>query len=163
MTIFRKATIILGALCLLAMTLITCADVVMRYFFNNPIFGSGEMTQILLAVCVFSGMYAVSRDRGHVNVSLFEPFYLTHMRKAYRWLFDAFSLLGVAAVTAILGWKAYDLTQYSEETIVLQFPMLVIVGAMFLLSALSIYGAWKAATGGPRELPPHSPQNIDFE
>lgn len=48
MGLIRKLTILLGALCLVAMTLVTCAEVVMRYVFNSPIFGSAEMIQMLL-------------------------------------------------------------------------------------------------------------------
>lgn len=144
MLFLRKFTITLGALCLVAMVLITCADVILRYFFNNPIFGSGEMIQLLLGVAIFSGMFAVACDRGHVNVSLFEPFFLKYFKRGYQSIFDTLSLVGVTSVTGILLWKTWDLWQYPEESIVLQLPMIMIVGAMAVLSFLSILGALQA-------------------
>ncbi|MBR9862910.1 MAG: TRAP transporter small permease subunit [Rhodobacteraceae bacterium] len=141
MLFLRKFTVILGALSLVAMILITCTDIVMRYIFNDPIFGSGEMIQLLLGVAIFAGMFVVTLDRGHVNVSLFEPFLLSHFRTAYRGIFDGFSLIGVVSVTGILLWKTWDLWEYPEESIVLQIPMILVVGTMAALSCLSVLGA----------------------
>jgi TRAP-type C4-dicarboxylate transport system permease small subunit len=161
MTLIRKLTIILGAICLVAMTLVICAEVVMRYFFGKPIFGSAEMTQMFLGITVFAGMFAVTRDRGHVNVSLFEPFLLKHFRRGYRSIFDVMTLVGVVSVTGILGWRAWDLTHYPETTVVLQLPMIWIVGAMTVLSGLAIFAALAAMREDKRPTPPHSPQARD--
>jgi TRAP-type C4-dicarboxylate transport system permease small subunit len=157
----RKATILLGALCLIAMTAITCAEVFSRYMFNRPIFGSSEMTQMLLGVLVFSGMFAVTRDRGHVNVSLFEPFLMRHFRRGYRSLFDVSTLLGVVGLAGLLGWRALDLLHYPETTVVLRLPILWLVATMTLLAALAIPAALAAMREDKRPTPPHSPQSLD--
>lgn len=161
MVLIRKFTIGLGALCLIAMTVLTCAEVLMRYAFNKPIFGSSEMTQILLGILVFAGMFAVTRDRGHVNVSLFEPFLLRHFRRGYRSLFDVSTLAGVTGLAALLVWKAVDLLQYPETTVVLRLPMLWVVGAMAVLAALAILAAFATMREDKRATPPHSPQSLD--
>jgi len=157
----RRFTVLLGALCLVAMTMLTCAEVFMRYMFNRPIFGSNEMTQMLLGVLVFAGMFAVTRDRGHVNVSLFEPFLLRHFRRGYRSLFDVSTLLGVVGLAGLLGWKALDLIHYPETTVVLRLPKLWVVGAMTVLAALAILAALAAMREDKRPTPPHSPQSFD--
>jgi TRAP-type transport system small permease protein len=157
----RKVTIVLGALCLTAMTVITCADVFMRYFFNSPIYGSAEMTQMLLGIAVFSGMFAVTRDRGHVNVSLFEPFLTRHFRRGYRSMFDVTTLVGVVAITGIMLWRVIDLRLYPEDSIVLGLPMIWIVSAITVLSALAILAALMAMRDDTREMPPHSPQQFE--
>lgn len=161
MTFIRKFTIVLGAFCLVAMTLVTCAEVVMRYFFSRPIFGSAELTQLLLGVLVFAGMFAVTRDRGHVNVSLFEPFLLKYFRRGYRSLFDVCTLVGVLAVAIILGWRVWDLTHYPETTVVLRLPMIWIVGAMTALAFLAVVAAVAAMREEKRDVPPHTPQNFE--
>ncbi|WP_424988126.1 TRAP transporter small permease [Microbulbifer sp. S227A] len=161
MTYIRKITIVLGALCLVAMACVTCAEVFMRYFMRSPIFGAAELTQLLLGILVFSGMFAVTRDRGHVNVSLFEPFLLRHVRRAYRRLFDICTLVGVLAIAVILGWRVWDLTHYPESTVVLRFPMIWIVGVMTLLAGLAVVAAIAAMRDTSRETPPHSPQNFE--
>jgi len=158
MGLIRKLTILLGAFCLVAMTLVTCAEVVMRYAFNNPIFGSTEMIQMLLGILVFSGMFAVTRDRGHVNVSLFEPFLLKRFRRGYRSIFDVMTLIGVVAIFGILGWRTWDLTHYPETSVVLRLPMVWIVGAMAVLAGLAIAAALAAMGDERRKTPPHSPQ-----
>lgn len=144
MNIYRKLTITLGAVCLTIMVVLTCLDIGMRYFMNRPIFGSAEMIQMLLAITVFSGMYAVTRDRGHVNVSLFEPWLLRHFPRSYRVMFDLTSLLGVIGITAILLWKIRDLMSYPESTVVLGLPIIAIVTIMAVLSGLSVIAAWQA-------------------
>ncbi|MCB1337831.1 MAG: TRAP transporter small permease [Maritimibacter sp.] len=163
MKALRKATVVLGAFCLVAMTLITCADVTMRYFFTRPIFGSGEMVQLLLAIVVFAGMFAVTSDRGHVNVSLFEPLMMRVFRRGYRSIFDTMSLVGVVSVTAILAWRTWDYARYPEETVVLKIPLVLVVSALALLSAISVLGAVAAMQKDKRPTPPHSPQAIAKE
>lgn len=157
----RIITITVGAIGLVAMVLITCAEVVLRYFFNSPIFGSAEMIQMLLGLVVFAGMFAVTRDRGHVNVSLFEPFLLRHFRHGYRSIFDVMSLIGTVGIAGILGWRVWDLTHYPETSIVLRLPMIWIIGAMTFLAVLAIIGAIAAMTQEKRDTPPHSPQSVD--
>jgi TRAP-type C4-dicarboxylate transport system permease small subunit len=161
MQLIRKLTIILGALGLIAMIVITCAEVTMRYFFNSPIFGSAEMIQLLLGFVVFSGMFAVTRDRGHVNVSLFEPFLLKHFRRGYRSIFDTMSLIGTIAIAGILGWRVWDMIHYPETSLVLQIPMIWIVGGLTILAALAIVSAIAVMREEIRETPPHSPQSVE--
>lgn len=161
MIFIRKLTIVLGAVCLVAMTAVTCAEVFMRYFFGSPIFGSAEMTQLLLGILVFSGMFAVTRDRGHVNVSLFEPILLKHFRRGYRSIFDVMTLVGVVAIFGILGWRVWDLTHYPETTVVLRLPMIWIVSGMALLAGLAIVAALAAMREERRKTPPHSPQSYE--
>lgn len=159
MGIFRKLTILLGAICLVAMTLITCAEVLMRYLFNSPIFGSAEMIRMLLGILVFSGMFAVTRDRGHVNVSLFEPLLVKHFRRGYRSIFDVMTLVGTVGVFGILAWRTWDLTHYPDTSVVLRLPMIWIIGAMTLLGGLAIIAAVAAMGDERRKTPPHSPQS----
>ncbi|MCJ7873246.1 TRAP transporter small permease subunit [Phaeobacter sp. J2-8] len=161
MRFIRKATIILGAMALVAMVVITCAEVILRYFFNSPVFGSAEMIQMLLGVVVFGGMFAVTRDRGHVNVSLFEPLLLKHFRRGYRGIFDVMTLVGTVGVAGILVWRVWDLTHYPENSIVLRLPMIWIIAAMAGLAALAIVAAFAAMREDPRKSPPHSPQSDD--
>ncbi len=144
MRIVRKFTVVIGALCLVAMVIVTCAEVFMRYFLSSPIYGSAEMTQLFLGILVFAGMAPVARDRGHVNVSLFEPFFEKYLKRAYQLIYDIFALLGVTGVALILGWRVWDLTHYPESTVVLRMPMIWIVGGMFVLACLAIMGAFLA-------------------
>lgn len=161
MRFLRAASIALAALCLTAMTILTCAEIVLRYFFSHPIFGSAEMGKVLLGVAVFAGMFVVTLERGHVNVSLFENFLIRHFGRAYIRLYDATLLVGTAAVTAILAWKAHDLSVYPESTVVLRIPMIAIVGVLALLSVVSVVGALSALLHETVDAPSHEPHGFE--
>jgi TRAP-type C4-dicarboxylate transport system permease small subunit len=55
---------------ILAMMLITCADVFLRYLFNAPIEGSLDITQMLMVIIVFFGLAYCGWTGGHVAVDL---------------------------------------------------------------------------------------------
>lgn len=61
-----------AALVLFALMTLTCMDVIGRYFFDNAINGAVELTEIGLAVIVFSQMPIVTWRGGHVVVDLLD-------------------------------------------------------------------------------------------
>ena len=161
MRFLRTASVALAGLCLTAMTLLTCAEIVMRYFFAHPIFGSAEIVKVLLGIAVFAGMFVVTLDRGHVNVSLLENVLIRQFGRGYIRMYDVVSLVGAAAVTGILAWKTYDLTVYPESTVVLRIPMIAIVAALAFLSAISILGAVFALLHETVDAPSHEPHGFE--
>jgi TRAP-type C4-dicarboxylate transport system permease small subunit len=58
-----------GAAILLMMVL-TCADVFLRYFFNAPIEGALDLTQMLMVVVVFFALAYCGWTGGHIVVDL---------------------------------------------------------------------------------------------
>lgn len=62
----------IAALTLLALMLITCFDVVGRYFFNNALDGATELTELGLAILVFAEMPVISWRSGHVIVDILD-------------------------------------------------------------------------------------------
>lgn len=61
----------LGAAFLFILMLISSADMIGRYFFNSPITGALEMSQILVAAMVFLGWGQTQIQKGNVTVELF--------------------------------------------------------------------------------------------
>lgn len=55
---------------IVAMMLLTCADVFLRYFLNAPIEGSLDLTQMLMVIIVFFGLAYCGWTGGHVAVDL---------------------------------------------------------------------------------------------
>ena len=55
---------------IVAMMLLTCADVVLRYLFNAPIEGTLDITQMLMVIVVFFGLAYCGWTGGHVAVDL---------------------------------------------------------------------------------------------
>ena len=61
---------ILGAISLILLSLLTVADVLLRYFFNSPIVGSFELTEYLLIPIVFFSIPWTTREKSNVRVDL---------------------------------------------------------------------------------------------
>lgn len=53
------------AVVLLGLMLLTCADVIGRYFFDNAVDGAVEITEIALAVVVFAELPVAQKPDSH--------------------------------------------------------------------------------------------------
>jgi len=137
-----------GALSAGAITLLTVADVIMRYFFNKSIFGAAEVTEALLGVLVGAGLIIVAGVRIHIHVDLFEHALRRRFPQGYpRWVFVG-ELLGTLALAALLLRHALHTIEFGELTAVLEFPIgwVYAVVAALVVAALAVlasgFSAW---------------------
>ena len=72
--LMRGLSILVMAL-LVAMMLLTVADVFLRYVFNSPIFGGTEITEGIMLATAFSGMILCTILKGHIKVELIGKFF----------------------------------------------------------------------------------------
>ena len=113
--IYRTGQVV-GALAAAAIALLTVTDVVMRYFFNNAIFGAAEVTNAMLAVLVGAGLIVVAGLRIHICVDLFEgPLKRLFPRGYPRWILIC-EVLGTAALAALLVRHALHTIDFGELT-----------------------------------------------
>lgn len=137
----------IGALTAGAISLLTVADVVMRYFFNNAIFGAAEVTNALLAVLVGAGLIVVAGLRIHICVDLFDGPMKKRFPKGYpRWIYIC-EVLGTVALAALLVRHAWHTIDYGELTAVLEFPIgwVYAVVAVLVIAALAVLlSGWRA-------------------
>lgn len=81
--LFDKTLIILfwiaGAL-LMFSTIGTCADVILRYFFNRPIHWMLEITEYIMLYIPFLGAAFVLKEEGHIRVDIL----INHLNKKTR-------------------------------------------------------------------------------
>lgn len=94
----------LGLLCgllLFALIALTCTDVVSRYWFNAPVNGAFELTELLLAALIFAALPLTTGAGAHVEVDLLAGFSGPKLRTAMRWLAALLSAL----VLAVLAWR----------------------------------------------------------
>ena len=61
---------IIGAVCLVGMMLLTCADVIGRLF-GNPIFGSVEIVGFMATLAVVMALPYTHKVEGHIGVEIF--------------------------------------------------------------------------------------------
>ena len=101
---------------IVAMMLLTCADVILRYF-RRPIPGTYELVCFLGAVAVAFAMAHTSVERGHV-VRLFP--------KRIQDLIESITGSFGFALFALIAWQsviyANDLRAYGEVSLTLQLP-----------------------------------------
>ncbi len=90
-----------AGLILLALTVFTVADVVMRYFFNMPFRGSLEATEYAMALIVFLSLAWCGATGGHIAVDLLDR---VLDRPSLRWLPSLMSLVG-GVLFAVIAWR----------------------------------------------------------
>lgn len=116
----------LAGISILAMMLVTVADVVMRYAFNNPVRGAYDFTEAMLVVFVFNSMAACFLARSNIVIDLIDGFISTGARRALMKFGDLISVallivFAYAAITPTL--QAYD---YGETKLQLALPLWVL-------------------------------------
>ena len=89
---------------ILAMMLLTCADVMLRYLFNAPIEGTLDLTQMLMVIVVFFGLAYCGWTGGHVVVDLIRELL---PKKVVVPLAVAVNAVGAAAMLA-MAWESYQ-------------------------------------------------------
>lgn len=96
---------VLAGLTLLGLVAVTCVDVIGRYFFDAPLAGAFEITELMLAALVFTALPLTTERREHVEVDLlgfaFGP-KLTQLLSAFAGLFSA-------ALLATFSWRLFVL------------------------------------------------------
>lgn len=113
---------VIGAVILMILMLITCVDVVGRYFFNLPIPGAIELTQFALAILVFTAMPVVTWRGGHIVVDLLDRVLSPAVLKLLAFI----STLVIATSFYFLGKRIFELAARSirrgETTEFLNIP-----------------------------------------
>ena len=106
---------------IVAMMLLTCADVILRYF-RRPIPGTYELVCFLGAVAVAFAMAHTSVERGHVAVSIVVRLFPKRIQDLIESITGSFGF----ALFALIAWQsviyANDLRAYGEVSLTLQLP-----------------------------------------
>ena len=128
---------LVSAVLMFCLMLLTCVDVVGRYFFNKPVTGGFEMTEMLLASLIFAGLPLVTLRSEHVMVDLLDPV-------TPDWLFRIQHLVATAigvACTSYLAWRlglrAEELASRGEITSQLGFRIAWLAWAMSVFMGLT--------------------------
>ena len=116
------------------MMLITCADVVLRYF-RRPIPGTYELVCFLGSVAVSFAMARTTLQKGHVAVSLFVRLLTQRVQSVISIITTFFSL----TLFTVLSWQALlfanDLRAANEVSLTLELPFYPFVYGMSFAAA----------------------------
>jgi TRAP-type C4-dicarboxylate transport system permease small subunit len=141
---------------LAALMLLTCADVVGRYFLNRPINGAFELTEMLLAALIFAGLPLVTLRNEHVMVNLFDtitPKWVLRLQHSIA------SFIG-AVCTGFLAWHmwlgAERMREAGETTAQLKIPVGWLAHSMVVMMALTALALVVLAFRQPKGQEPSS-------
>jgi len=119
---------VFGALCLVGMALLTCVDVVGR-FFRHPILGSVELVGFMATLAVVMALPSTDKNEGHVGV---EIIFRMLSEKTQTVIEICTRLLGLCLMT-VLAWQmalyARTMQRSGEVSISLELPEYVIIYA----------------------------------
>jgi TRAP-type C4-dicarboxylate transport system permease small subunit len=125
-------------LSLLAMVLLTFADVIGRRFFNIPIYGAHYLTEHLMAVIVFSGLPLLTSARGHLAVDLFDRFIMTDAMRWWRYLTNGLIcviLLLISYQFFIAAMDAIEIQEVSQALLIPRSYMYALISFSCFVSA----------------------------
>ncbi|MGM0701774.1 MAG: TRAP transporter small permease [Pseudomonadota bacterium] len=124
---------------LFAMMLLTTADVAGRFFFNSPILGAVELTQLMLAAVVFLSLPVVCWREEHVSVDLLDalfPARLVWIRQAIVNLIVTVALWVMAGRVWALGERAFQWGDVTEFLRIQTGYLIYLIAVMLAISAL---------------------------
>ena len=132
----------LAAIVLLMLVLITCIDVIGRYFFNSPLTGTVELVEICMGAITFFSFPIMFMRHDHIIVDL-----IPYFRRGYLGWITSLVILAVTFVVALkLGDRVFDYAVRAFEdgdvTEYLTIPRYPVVGfvsaAIFTAAAISL-------------------------
>jgi TRAP-type transport system small permease protein len=137
-----------GAL-LFAMMTLTFIDVVLRYFFNAPIKGGFEVTEMMMAVLIFAGLPLVSRKNEHVTIDIMDRFFPAGWRRILHVLIHLVCAVGLSGMAWLLHRKAGSFAEIGDITQTLKIPIAPFVYFMAALTLATAFVHLAAVFGSP--------------
>lgn len=142
---------VLCSIILAAMMLLTFVDVIGRYLLGAPVFGASEMISTMLALTIFVGLgIANARDK-HVVVELFDSQVRALSPRIYDVAIQGFSIVAMCLIVYVLWEEAVEAAHSGSVTIVLEWPLAWITGAVAVLAGLSVISQILGLIVGHRE------------
>jgi len=117
---------IFGACCLVGMTVLTCADVVGR-FFRRPIFGSVEIVGFMATLAVAMALPYTHQMKGHIGVEIL----VRRLAPRTQRIVDICTGLLSLALFGIVTWRmatyAHTIQESGEVSMNLELPEYMVI------------------------------------
>ena len=156
-----------AACVLLAMTIMTCIDVIGREVFNAPLDGATELTQVMMPLIIFAVLPAVSYQEEHITVDLLDLWYPDsgiNVRQIVLNVIIALAMAGVSYQLWILGGEFIELNDRTQYLQIPKGPIAYFIGVMSGVTSIMLFiNAARYVRGrgpmspGTGETPPHRP------
>ena len=128
--LFQRTLGFFAAAVLFLMMIVTAVDVVGRYFFNKPLAGGFEITEIGLALLIYCALPLVSARREHIVIDTFDVFMSPGVKTFLNRLSDVVCFVALSGVGYILFKRAIRVAEYGDTTNVLLLPLAPVVYTM---------------------------------
>jgi TRAP-type C4-dicarboxylate transport system permease small subunit len=127
-----------AAAVMFCLMLLTCVDVIGRYFLNKPLWGGFELTEMLLAALIFAGLPLVTLRDDHVTVDLFDPIVPERLFRLQHVVACAIGCVCTGYLAWRLWLRAEALDRAGETTSQLQFKIAWLTYSMSILMAFTV-------------------------
>lgn len=135
----------------------TCVDVAGRYFFNHPLPGGLELTEITMVLLVFAGLPIVTTAREHVTVDIVPLIRNRWLQRVHLLLVDLIGVVCLSVLAWQLGLRSIRMTVVGDVTSQLRIPLGLMVWMLAGLSALAamallmraLFPRWSISSGRP--------------
>ena len=128
---FRRTLGFAAALVMFTMMMVTFVDVIGRDFFDFPLPGGFEVTELLLASLIFLGLPLVTAEAGHVDVDLMDNLIPRWLKPVQNLLIKLVNITAFSILTGLMWQFAIRTYQYQDTTAILQIPY---AGLTFLMA-----------------------------
>lgn len=122
---------------LFALMLCTFLDVAGRFFFNRPLPGALEFTEIMMGGLIFSILPLVTARREHITVDILDLSW-SGLDAVQSFVINVAS----AVMLALLGWRlwlqALDMAAYDAMSPFLGLPMAPVAGFMSIMIGVTV-------------------------
>lgn len=135
--LLQKILGVIAAVVLFVMMLITAVDVIGRYFFNKPVAGGFEITEMSLAVLIYCALPLVSARREHIVIDTFDVFMSSGFKTFLNRLSDSICFAALLGVGYLLFRRAARVAEYGDTTNVLQIPLAPVVYIMSIMIVIA--------------------------
>lgn len=131
---------LIAVVALFALMVLTCADVIGRYFLNNPVPGATELTEMGLAIVLFAAMPVITWRGGHIVVDLIDAFLPSAAIKLLVWV----STILVSSSLYFVAIRIYELGERSLKrgivTDFLHIPAGIVIQYIAVFSWITAIG-----------------------
>lgn len=144
MKIIRSVNRVLGYVAssfLILLMMITVIDVILRYFFNSPITGTTEISQLMMIIIVFPALGWAAIDRAHIRVDLLIRLFPTRPRAVV----NSITLVIALGIYIIIAWRSFlESAVVNRQTSLIHLPfapfywLMSVSLAIFCLAILAL-------------------------
>lgn len=145
----RAAAVLSGisSIAIVLLGLITCADVLGRYFLHLPITGAHEILSMLMCLAIFPALPGLCLRRGHISVDLIDGVITTRARAVLLRVIDWICAVALAVVAYRMFFYGQKIRMYGDETLLLKIPLYPYVYLICLMAAVAALACLFARSG----------------